>query len=136
MTTDGASGSGCAPGTDALPTGIWFGAVIDFTTSSIEFDLACFYIGDAAWDKAAEHGEEAPNDFWIENENEKLRELDVTPGATVWTIPPDITPLQPLFFADWSPAISDYTPCPGEFCTVWIVVDDGTVTEIVEQYLP
>ena len=29
-----------------------------------------------------------------------------------------------------------YIPCPGEFCSVWLYVNNGNVTEVLEQYLP
>ena len=49
-----------------------------------------------------------------------------------------ITDLQPLRYdtewpPDWERA---YAECPGEFCGVWLYVNDGVVTEIVEQYVP
>jgi hypothetical protein len=40
-----AVGSGCSPGTDSLPGGVWFGWVTDSTTARIEFDLACLWPG-------------------------------------------------------------------------------------------
>ena len=34
-------GSGCSPGSDTLPDGIWWGYVTDLSPSSVTFDLAC-----------------------------------------------------------------------------------------------
>jgi len=28
------------------------------------------------------------------------------------------------------------TPCPGEYCTVWLYINEIEVSEIMEQYLP
>jgi hypothetical protein len=137
--TDGAAGSGCAPGSEILPDGYWFGFAHEVTETAVTFDLACFYIGDIAWEKAAEQGEEAPNDFWISNENPNLREIEVATNTIVWWIPPDITPLQPLaYFTEWPLPAGEfsYSMCPADFCTVWLETNDGVVTEIVEQYLP
>lgn len=137
--TDGAAGSGCAPGSSTLPDGYWFGFAHEVSETTVTFDLACFYFGDIAWEKAAEQGDEAPNDFWIGNENPNLRVVDVAPNTTVWRIPPDIEALQPLaYFTEWPlpEAEFSYTPCPGDFCTVWLETTDGVVTEIVEQYIP
>lgn len=137
--TDGAAGSGCAPGAEILPDGYWFGFAHEVTETTVTFDLACMYIGDVAWEKAAEQGEEAPNDFWISNENPNVREVEVASNITVWWIPPEITPLVPLvYFTEWPLPAGEYsyTMCPGDPCTVWLETTDGVVTEIVEQYLP
>ena len=40
-----AVGSGCSPGTDLLPDGVWFGWVTDFGTDQVDFDLACLWPG-------------------------------------------------------------------------------------------
>ncbi len=136
---DGAAGSGCAPGSQVLPDGQWFGFLSEVNGKEVTFDLACFYFGDVAWEKAAEQGEEAYNDYWIVNENPGLRSVEVEGGATVWWISPEVSELQPLVFGDsWPvvPAEAAYTACPGEWCTVWLIVEGGIVTEIVEQYLP
>jgi hypothetical protein len=136
-TTDGAAGSGCEPGSDSLPTGYWFGSVLEAHETTIEFDLACFYTGDIAWEKAAEEGEEANNNFWIVNENPELRTVDIAPGATIWVITEDVSASpDPVPVSDWDPEESPYTPCPGEGCAVWLEITNGVVTEIVEQYLP
>lgn len=137
ITTDDAAGSGCRPGQDRLPTGIWFGLMTDVGDSTIEFDLACFYTGEAAWEKAAEEGEEANNDFWIVNENPSMRTLEVASGATIWVIAENVSAApHPMPFTAWGPDMSAYTPCPGDGCTVWVEITNGVVTEIVEQYLP
>lgn len=39
-------------------------------------------------------------------------------------------------FADWPVDPTGYTPCPGDFCGVWLFVNGGEVTEILEQYVP
>ena len=135
--SEGASGSGCAPGTDDLPSGIWFGFLVERSDSAVELDLACFYFGDIAWEKAAEVGQEANNDYWIVNENPLVRTVPVAGDAAVWAITGDATlGHERLAYADWTGAESTYTPCPGEGCTVWLYVNDGVVDEIVEQYLP
>ena len=105
--------------------------------TAIDFDLACFYFGDIAWEKAAEVGEEAPNDVWIVNQNPKLRSVLVASDATVWSIVGDPTEgHRGVAFTDWPVSPDTYVPCPGEFCGVWLYVNGGVATEIVEQYLP
>ncbi len=135
--SEGAAGSGCAPGTDHLPDGVWYGYVEAIHAAAVDFDLACFYFGDIAWDKAAEVGEEAPNDVWIVNQNPRIRSVPVAADATVWSITGDPTAgHQPVAFSDWPVAPDTYVPCPGEFCGVWLYVNGGVATEIVEQFLP
>jgi hypothetical protein len=135
--SDGAAGSGCAPGAGSLPAGIWFGFLVERDGSTVGFDLACFYFGDIAWEKAAEEGQTAENDYWIVNDNPTLRDVPVAAQATIWTITGDATQgLQPLDFASWTGAESTYTPCPGTFCVVWLYVNGGEATEIAEQFLP
>lgn len=136
--SEGAAGSGCAPGADQLPDGIWFTFIHQVTGTSVVFDLACFYFGQAAWDKAAETGEEANNDFWIVNESDRMRTIGYTSDATMWAILDDPSSgLSSLGFGtEWTGPESGYTPCPGEYCGVWLYVNDGVITEAVEQYLP
>ncbi len=45
LTSSGALGSGCAPGTESLPDGLWFGWASGFGADAIEFDLACLWPG-------------------------------------------------------------------------------------------
>ncbi len=134
--SDGAGGSGCAPGSAALPDGVWFGYVLNKNPHSLLFDLACFYTGDIANQRALAAGQE-PHDFYIANDSSTTRDVPFGNGATVWSITGDPTAgLQQLSIADWPGAELTYTPCPGEYCTVWIYVNSGSVTEIMEQYLP
>jgi hypothetical protein len=135
--SDGAQGSGCAPGTDTLPDGIWFGYVRSVTDTSLSFDLACFWTGQAAIDHAG--GEEVNNDYFIGNTSSALRTVPRDPSGTAYWIDasvPDLA-LQPVPMADWPVAGgSHYIPCPGEYCGVWLYVNGGVATELVEQYVP
>ena len=65
-----ASGSGCTPGAGDLPDGEWFG-LVDASPTDIDFDLACWFTGDAAVLASAEDGEESPppNDYYVRNVN-------------------------------------------------------------------
>ena len=129
-------GSGCAPPGDVLPAGIWFGFARAVSSGDLTFDLACFFTGDAAVAAATADGEEA-FDFYIRNQNPKLFTVPLDPAGTAYWLDAtaaDITPL-PIVMTDW-PVNGGYTPCPGEYCSVWLFVNDGEVTELVEQYLP
>ena len=135
--SEGASGSGCAPGSDELPDGIWYVNVLEVEEQSLTADLACFYFGEIAWEIAALEGEEANNDFWIVNQSDRLRTLTFTSDAVAWSIAGDPSVgHSPLSLQSEWPQAGGYTDCPGEFCGVWVYVNEGVVTELVEQYIP
>ena len=129
----GASGSGCNPGPGELPDGVWFGMVESVTASTVELDLACFYFGDIAYDIGDDRGEEVDNDYIIVNDNPALRTVPVRPGATVHEL--TSVDFVSTAFEDW-PAVADGPSCPGETCIVWLYVNAGQATEIVEQFVP
>ena len=133
----GAAGSGCSPGSEALPDGAWFGFVVARDGSTVEFDLACLYFGDIAYEKGAEAGEEVANDYFLSNVNPSLRSITIAGDGPVFEIDatqPDVFLTVP--FADWPIDPNLYVACPDPFCGVWLYANDGTVTEIVEQYFP
>lgn len=144
--SDGAAGSGCAPGSDSLPDGAWFGFVVDRTADGVEFDLACWWSGDLANEVALAHGETdvpVPNDFYISNDSDQLRFLDV--GTDVPVLSLDYTgsasdPFVLMEFGGWGSASTylncDFTSADEPFCLVWLFINDGVVTEMVEQYVP
>lgn len=131
-------GSGCAPPGDVLPAGMWFGYATAFSAGTLTFDLACFFTGAAGVAAAAADGDpDYDLDFYIRNMNPKLFTIDLDPGGTAYAIDasaPDVTPVAgPM--TDW-PAGTGYVSCPGNVCAVWLFVNGGVVTELVEQYLP
>jgi hypothetical protein len=132
----GASGSGCAPGSGSIPAGVWFGYAAAGNATSVQFDLACWYFGDLAWEIADAYGETAENDYYIVNENPTLRTVPVAPGAVVHHIDPMSIGHDPISYPDWLLEPPGYLMCPFEFCPLWLYVNDGVVTEILEQYVP
>ena len=82
---NGPSGSGCTPGdTVSLPEGEWYGVVVSASLSGIEFDLACWFTGEAAVTAAAEDGAEPPpNDYYVRNDNPQIRSLPVSSETEV-----------------------------------------------------
>jgi hypothetical protein len=132
-----ADGSGCTPGTaDSLPDGEWFGYVSDADASTLDFDLACWFTGDAAAQAAAEDGEESPppNDYYVRNVNPALRTLDVAPSAQVTWLPNpgDPSTETTVTYADWLVGRTGRAYQPG----VWLTVGGGAITEFFEQYVP
>jgi hypothetical protein len=135
-----AAGSGCAPGVGALPDGVWFGMAEEFTSEGIRFDLACFFFGDAANEAAAEDEVEeipVPNDYYIRNQVDNLRPVPVPATAMVQTLGTSIDDgFETITFSTWGEQEDGILTCPGESCLVWLYVNGGKVTEIVEQYTP
>lgn len=132
-----ATESGCTPGTnDSLPDGEWFGYVDQATTTEIEFDLACWFNGEAAAVAAAEDGKESPppNDYYVRNDNPGLRPLAVADGAAVTWLPnpADPTTEETVPYPEWLAGRTSRDFQPG----VWLTVDDGAIVHIREQYVP
>ena len=133
----GPSGSGCSPGDAAsLPEGEWFGFVETTSATGIEFDLACWFTGQAAIDASAEDGEESPppNDYYVRNENTLTRSLPVSPEVPVVWYPDggDPTTETVVDFEAWAEAVVGR----GFMFGVWLDVIDGEVHEIREQWVP
>lgn len=132
---EGAEGSGCAPGGDDLPTGLWFGRVDSFDEEGISFDLACWFSGDAATAAAAEDGEESPppNDYYVRNENEQLRFLAVSADTPVlWYLSGDPNDSQSGTFVEWT----DFLSQRDFYLGIWVTIANGEVTQIEEQWVP
>ncbi len=132
-----AARSGCTPGTaDSLPDGEWFGYVAAATADQLDFDLACWFSGDAAARAAAEDGEESPppNDYYVRNANDVIRTLDVSDDAAVRWLPNagDPSTEELVVYSDWLADRGDRGFQPG----VWLTIHDGAVAEISEQYVP
>ena len=136
--SDEAHGSGCTVDGSELPDGLWFGFVVAAAADVFTFDLACFWTGEAAVAAATADGEEEVFDFYIRNANARTRTAVGSPDGTAYWLDSagDLTP-QPTLMTDW-PVVSEtaYQDCPSQQCAVWLYMNDGVVTELVEQYLP
>lgn len=133
-----AVGSGCTPGGTQLGDGVWFGYIDTADTTSIKFDLACWFTGDGAVQAAAQDGAESPppNDYYVRNENPQLRTIPVASGAEVSWLPDtgDPSTQTTVPYADWLTGTaargSDYQP------GAWVTIEGGSATSIEEQYVP
>jgi hypothetical protein len=128
-------GSGCTPGDGALPDGLWYGQLADFDTDGIAFDLACWFSGDAATAAAAEDGEESPppNDCYVRNQNEQLRELEIDPDTPVlWYLSGDPNDSEDGTFIEWI----EFLEGQGFRLGVWVTISEGEVTAIEEMWVP
>ena len=132
---DLAEGSGCTPGDGTLPDGEWFGFVTSRSESSLEFDLACSFSGDAAIQASAEDGEESPppKDYYIRNTNPATREVAVGEVVEV-TFYPDGDPnnVSEIDYDDWAGMVATR----GFEWGVWLDIENGAIAEIHEQWVP
>lgn len=113
-------GSGCSPGTSSLPDGIWVGTIVGATATQVEFDLKCLSLPDE--DDVA----------WITNANPALRMVPTDPRASVYRhIEGRYATAMP--YELWYLDPQTVGPCPPNGCwDVWIYVNDGAITEIVQ----
>jgi len=137
--SNGYFGSGCAPGSDTLPDGIWFGFVRDLDEAAISFDLACLrWIPDPNDDPIEEGG-------WdLSNTNPALRSVPVASGAQA-SCPRLNCPQSLMAYEDWMWIIRDYldaNPDASDWpegydfgVMVWLYINDGEVTELAEPVL-
>lgn len=134
-TNDLAEGSGCKPGAGPLPDGEWYGLVVSRSDDSLEFDLACWFTGDAAVLAAAEDGEESPppNDYYVRNANPETRDVPVASEVEVVFYPDgDPTNEDTVSYDEWVGLVAQR----GYEVGVWLEVEEGMITEIREQWVP
>ena len=133
---DEAEGSGCTPGPGDLPDGEWFGYLAGTSANTVEFDLACWFVGEAAARAAQEDGAESPppNDYHVRNLNPGIRSLNVADGALVVWYPKlgDPASEATVPYADWLLGVEGRGSIPG----VWLEVEGGQVSAIQEQWVP
>lgn len=135
----GAGGSGCAPASTSLPDGIWFGFITARSDTSITFDLACFFFGPIAVEESVNDGVVDGGEIYIRNANPTLRTITVDSSVLVYEYFEDLTdtievPFDPVLFSHWPEDPSFPNLCPGESCGVWLFVNNGAVTEMLEQF--
>jgi hypothetical protein len=102
---------------------------------SLEFDLACWFDGDAAIQAAAEDGEESPppNDYYVRNVNEQTRQVPVGDGVEVVFYPDgDPSNETTVEYGEWDALVVER----GYELGVWIVVEEGEISGITEQWVP
>jgi hypothetical protein len=130
---DGYFGSGCSPESEELPDGIWFGLVRDASPSGVTFDLAC----------VAHRSDEYEGHWEFVNNDPEARFVPVADSAKVdCQARSDCSP-NPTRYPDWMqrargflelhPEVTTWAPERQMFgLEVWLYVNRGVVTEIVE----
>ena len=115
---------------DGRHFGFWKTFEIGDTIAFGEFDLAYFLTGGEAEAAAAAKGETVENDYFIVNDNTRLRTLIVGGDAVVRVLADIGGPaLEPSNVADFA---VDRHQASG----FWVTIADGLVTGIEEQYVP
>jgi hypothetical protein len=119
LTSSGALGSGCAPGTDALADGVWFGWATDFGADAIEFDLACLWPGRA--EPAAS------------NDAARLRTVPVPADALLYTLTGN-----PVSYDQWDGEQATFDNARGlpDVPPLWVFINNGVATEFLEYPVP
>lgn len=136
-TNERASGSGCTPpSTDDLPDGRWYGLIDEADDARVAFDLACWFSGTAAIVASAEDGQESPppNDYYVRNANDRVRTLPIDAAVPVTWYPDggDPTDVVTVPYGEWR---VDRAARSFQF-GVWLVVEDGMITSVEEQWVP
>lgn len=128
-----------------LPDGNHFvfvtdGSRLEDGSVRVTLDLAYFYTGAEAQEAAAEHGDEAVNDYYIVNDNPRLRRIPIATDASVRYLPvgSGSTELVEGNLDAWLEAVTEtaQTDYGGRDVPWWFAVEDGVVTGIEQQYLP
>jgi hypothetical protein len=107
---------------------------IDVPGRTLTVDLVYFLTGAQAEAEFAKRfpGEEGPmNDYFVVNDNPRLRTLPVAPAVEVSVVEGDPDAPAALAFADL-PAAND----PPAVRLFWLTVAKGSVTRIEEQFVP
>jgi hypothetical protein len=147
--TTGATGTPSPPVEAELEDGRHFGFIesVDPASRTTVFDLAYFLMGEEANDAAAEHGDEVPvpNDYYIVNDNPKLRTIDIADDAELvlldWnrccdeTFAGEVDAFARAFDEGSSIKAGGFV-YQGPLSPYWLTVQDGVVVRIEEQYLP
>jgi len=140
--------TGDTPSTDTgIEDGRFFTFIEEATLKSgtyyLTADYAQLLTGDEAAAAATAAGDESPppNDYYIVNENEKLRSLPVATGVDVLlaTLEGHVgVDGYPVEFSEWRDMVnglSDDFP-RATMVPYWVTIKGGKVTKIAEQYLP
>jgi hypothetical protein len=107
----------------------------------LTFDLAYFYSGDEANAVAASRGDEVPvpNDVYIVNDNPKTRRYPIASAVTVKYIPSGVSTLKKSDIGAFELAVNGTGPTDYpdmSYAGWWIVITNGEIQSITQQYLP
>lgn len=136
-----ATGASATGPTERQP-GIVLGVTNSGGTNILRIDYIQFLTGGEANDAAAAHGDETPvpNDYYIVNDNPKIREFPIQPGIPVFvvTTPDGLSDADghTITLAQWIAELSGPHADAFKGGFYWVTITNGTVTAIEAQYLP
>lgn len=122
--------------------GLVQGIVNDGGTWKLTIDYVQFLTGAEAASAAAAHGDESPppNDFYVVNDNPKIREFPVQAGIGVVVVTNNDGTSDPgghpLSLSQWASALNGPSGPVFRSTIYWVTVTNGTVTAINAQYTP
>ena len=107
----------------------------------LTFDLAYLYTGDQANAQAAARGDEVPvpNDVYIVNDNPKTRRYPIASPVLVKYIPTGVSTLKMGDIGTFEQAVNQTAPTDYQdmqYTGWWIVIANGEIQSIKQQYLP
>ena len=107
----------------------------------LTFDLAYLYSGEEANAVAAARGDEVPvpNDIYIVNDSPKTRQYPIASAVKVKYIPPGVSTLKKGDIGTFEQAVNGTAPTDYpdmDYAPWWIVITNGEITSITQQYLP
>lgn len=139
--TPAASGSAPTPTSERQP-----GMVVAVAGTPdayvLTIDYVLFLSGPEANAAATAHGDESPppNDYYVVNDNPKLREFPIQPGIPVTVVSNDDGTSDAqghtITLAQWVAALSGPAADVYKASIYWVTITDGTITAIEAQYVP
>lgn len=144
-TTPEAENASAAPGaptsSERVPA-LVISARIEGGVTILVVDYIQFLTGEEAAVAAADRGNESPppNDYYIVNDNTRLREFAVQDGISVLTVVQDDGTSDPgghtLPLVDWVTRLSGPSADAFKSGFYWLTVSGETITTVEQQYLP
>ncbi len=126
-TSGGFFGSGCSPGSESLPEGVWYGRIAETRANSVAFDLYCMGPPPANSEEWS---------FTIINNSPKIRDVPIGATTQVFAIALDGGhEVQP--YSSWYQTPHPRMFCPDEGCwDVVLFVNRSQATEIIQTWSP
>ena len=146
--TPSAIATPASPAGDTLPDGRYFVQLTDIQGGEegpllLQYDLAYFLTGEEANQAADDRGLETPvpNDYFIVNDNPKLRLTPLEGVYSVKYIPEGSGLSSPVKaheaqFLGWMGESVQTDFPPKDTSWWWVTIENGSVTKIEQQYLP
>jgi len=127
------NGSGCVPGADVLPDGVWFGYAEAVSGGVITFDLACYFTGAAATAVSGTDCDTEFGEYCVRNVNPRTFAVAIAGTADAFYIEAGTWNIVPVAASAW-PVSGSYVTCPGTSCGVWLYINGGVATDVVEMF--